>query len=605
MALSPRDDNRQRQWTIRQTLLGGFLLIGLLPACVLAAMNFMKAENGMQSAIQHDLAVQAHTLMTHIDNTLFERFQNAAIWSQLEVMQDVQVQDVDKRLSKFLAKLKSGYGNVYRSIRVTDMAGLVVSSSEASELGVRMGGAELHARKIELGAETLWLSWPKEGAAGHGLLIAAPVMSDFGQRQLGWLSLEFDWHQIETLLDGVAGNNRLVVLLDSQQTGLAASRTLRERGEQWRQLQDWVMPGETEVAFAHEGGKLSASPVMVGMGRGRRSAGLDLTVLVAQSRTIALAPVHQMALWSLGWLALVGLLIVAMAGWTSGIIARPLVMLTRFARDYREDGSVAAPEAYGGAREIGELGDSFRSMIFEIEASRRRLVQASKLAVVGEMSAVIAHEVRTPLGILRSSAQMLRREPGLSSEGRELMGFIESETERLNRLVSTMLDSARPRAIVKRPVDMHILLEKSAAMLSAQMLKHAIRLDHAWDAQNAVIWCDEEQMTQVMLNLLLNAIQILKDGGQIHLSSSGSSESQLTIEIADDGPGVPPMERERIFEAFFFRREGGVGLGLAIVQKIVQAHGGEILVSDSHWGGARFVITLPRGNPGHAKDTVV
>ena len=593
MALTRRNDEGHKRWTIRQTLLGGFLLIGLLPACVLALMDFFKAGDAMQSAIQHDLKVQAGTVMTHIDNTLSERFQNATIWSQLEVMQDLQVQDVDKRLSNFLAKLKLGYGGVYRAIRVVDVRGDIVSSSDVAELGKKMLVNRDDQQRIQQGDVPLWLSWPKGGTDAQRLLIDAPVISAFDKHPLGWLELEFDWRQIESVLDAISGNNSMAVLMDSQRHGLAASRFLREKGGSWREQQNWLTSSVDTALTLQNAGALSPTPVMVGIGKSSDRNGLDLSVLVAQQRSLALAPVHRMAMWSYGWLGLVVFLIVIMAGWISGIIARPLSNLTRFAKSYRSGDAFDMPRILEGAREVGELGESFREMIQEIEASRRRLVQTSKLAVVGEMSSVIAHEVRTPLGILRSSAQVLRREPGLSDEGRELMGFIESETERLNRLVSTMLDSARPRALVKRPVDIHALLEKSATLLSAQMQKQGIYIDYAWHAVNPVFACDEEQMTQVMLNLLLNATQILKDGGRIHLRSY-DSDQHVMIEIADDGPGISPSERERVFEAFFFRREGGVGLGLAIVQQIIQAHGGDIHVQDSSLGGASFLMTLPR-----------
>lgn len=224
-------------------------------------------------------------------------------------------------------------------------------------------------------------------------------------------------------------------------------------------------------------------------------------------------------------------------------------------------------------------------------------MRASKLAVVGEMASVIAHEVRTPLGILRSSAQMLQRESGLSEEGRELVGFIESETERLNRLVSAMLDTARPRAPSYTAVDMHALIGKSIAMLGAQADKHRVSVTTSLAAAKPVIECDAEQLTQVLLNLLMNGLQILDHGGHIELATR-DDDAHLYIEMADDGPGIDPAERTRVFEAFFFKREGGIGLGLAIVQQIVNAHGGEIDAAESRLGGALFRIRLPRKQTG-------
>jgi two-component system sensor histidine kinase HydH len=253
------------------------------------------------------------------------------------------------------------------------------------------------------------------------------------------------------------------------------------------------------------------------------------------------------------------------------------------------------PAAHGG--EVGELTESFVQMVRDIDQSQQNLVRASKLAVVGEMSSVIAHEVRTPLGILRSSAQMLQRETGISEEGRELVGFIESETERLNRLVSAMLDTARPRAPSFGEVDMHGLIEKCIAMLGALAEKKRVAVTASLRAAKPVIECDEEQITQVLLNLLMNGLQILDQGGQIEIATH-DDERELTIEIADDGPGIDPAEWAKVFEAFFFKREGGIGLGLAIVQQIVISHGGEIGAAESRLGGALFRIRLPRKQAG-------
>jgi signal transduction histidine kinase len=130
-------------------------------------------------------------------------------------------------------------------------------------------------------------------------------------------------------------------------------------------------------------------------------------------------------------------------------------------------------------------------------------------------------------------------------------------------------------------------------MLAAQAAKKHIQIEDLLAPGSIVVQSDAEQLTQVILNLLLNAIQILPAGGHVAIASTVEVES-VSIEIADDGPGIAVDDRDRIFEAFFFRREGGVGLGLAVVKQIVDAHGGEIEVGRSQLGGALFTIRLPR-----------
>jgi len=234
-------------------------------------------------------------------------------------------------------------------------------------------------------------------------------------------------------------------------------------------------------------------------------------------------------------------------------------------------------------------------MIRALDQSRQELIRTSKMALLGELAAVLAHEVRTPLGILRSSAQILKRNPGLGAEGQELMRFIESETERLNRLVSTMLDTARPRSPELLDCDLHALLQRCAQMHD---LRHGedgerrpVRLDLA--AAHAAVHADGEQLMQVFFNLLNNAAEAAGPAGRVELATH-ETPGFLCVVCADDGPGVPPELAQRMFDPFVSGRSGGFGLGLAVVRQVVAAHRGEIEVGTSRWGGATFTVKFRR-----------
>lgn len=574
-----------------------FVLVALVPAILLAGLAFVKARAALQAEIEQSLVTQAGAVAADLDKLLFERLQNAAIWSQLEVMQDLQVQDVDRRLSSFLARLREGYGGVYRELSAADPNGRIVASSEPAALGKSVGLFPVW-QQVHLGGTTLDLSLPRAAGPDDAgtLLIRTPIASRFDDALLGELRLRFDWGQVNDILDRAAGDDRMVAVVDAGGRLVAASQSLRKRGLTETDRRDGLkaLP-QKNGAYVLDGTPLDASTVAVGVGRAARFAGFDgvgWRILVVEPLDLALAPIHRMAAVSLMLLGALVIATLVMASWVSAAIARPIVALTEFTRRYRRDGKLTAAPP-GGSGEVEELATAFVDMVAHIDASQRNLVRASKLAVVGEMSSVMAHEVRTPLGIIRSSAQMLQREPGLSPEGREMTGFIESETERLNRLVSTMLDSARPRAPVFVPTDVHVLIHQCLGLLAGQAARKQVQFSEALEAADPVVEMDAEQMNQVLLNLIMNALQILHEGGQVQASTADCGD-ELEIEIADDGPGVAPEERDRIFEAFFFRREGGVGLGLAIVQQIVQAHRGSIVAAESRLGGAVFRIRLPR-----------
>jgi signal transduction histidine kinase len=230
-------------------------------------------------------------------------------------------------------------------------------------------------------------------------------------------------------------------------------------------------------------------------------------------------------------------------------------------------------------------------MIQDLEKSQENLTRAAKLAVVGEMAAAMSHEVRTPLGIMRSSADVLLREPALSADGREVLGFIISETERLNKLVSTLIDAARPRNPNFNPIDLTQLIYRVIALLQSQAQAKQITLEFS-QTEVMTVLADEDQMTQVLMNLLINAIQILPAQGKVALHLEKHTHN-IKLTVVDNGPGIQVDSQSQVFEPFFTQRAGGVGLGLAVVRQIVHAHRGDISYRNSVTGGAEFTIILP------------
>jgi len=278
-------------------------------------------------------------------------------------------------------------------------------------------------------------------------------------------------------------------------------------------------------------------------------------------------------------------------------ITRPLARLTDYANRFVRSSHGKMPPA-DGPEEVREMNLAFAKMMEELALSKENLMRAAKLAVAGEMAAAMSHEIRTPLGILRSSAQLLSREKNLSAEGAEVVTFITTETERLNKLVSTLMDSASPRSPEFSLHDMAALVKHAVAMLRMQANKNQIALEyvtHNHAATNVMVECDGEQITQVVLNLLLNAIQVLPSGGKVRVTLYEAKES-VTVSVADNGVGVSDAQKEQIFDPFFTQRPGGIGLGLAVSKQIVTAHFGSLTVEKSALAdtGADFRMKLPK-----------
>lgn len=546
--------------SIKQLLLLAFLLAGLLPAMLVSFLSFSQASHALRKEILRDLQTLGATVATDVDRVMFERLQNVQSWSQLALMQEVLIGDVDKELSVFLSESQKSYHQEYRALHVVDLQYRAVSSSQAAQIGkilphppvwfsVNVGGRQLQVSNI----------------TQNVLLMTQTIHDSDSQQPIGYLVAEFNWSIISKLLNDAVNQQADAALFDEQSNLLAAS-----------------------IHWSEKRHSLHVSNPVQG------KVGLPgWYVHIERVRSVAVAPVHRLAYVFLALLAatlLFSLLLVRPIG---RAIIQPLENLTRFVRGFHQRTQTLPPKA--GPPELQELAQAFERLIQDLETSQDNLTRAAKLAVVGEMAAAMSHEVRTPLGILRSSADVLLREPNLSTDGHEVLGFIISETERLNKLVSSLIDAARPRTPQFNPLDLTQLIYRVMALLQSQTMAKKITMRFT-QTEVMQVWADQDQMTQVLMNLLMNAIQILPAGGQIALRLE-KLNANMVLTVSDNGPGIQVQDQAQVFEPFFTQRAGGVGLGLAVVRQIVQAHHGEITYRNSEMGGAEFTIVLPMTQP--------
>ncbi len=229
------------------------------------------------------------------------------------------------------------------------------------------------------------------------------------------------------------------------------------------------------------------------------------------------------------------------------------------------------------------------------EADARR---SERLAALGQLSAGLAHEIRNPLGVIKGSAeilsQKLRDSQPLESE---LAGYISSEVNRLNALVARFLDFARPQNLDLHPHNIVEILDRALASAQIQSPHPDVRIERRYASNLPEILADDEFCERVFANLILNAFQAM-DGkpGLLRLSISPESShgtAGVIVTVEDTGPGVPAALREQIFNPFFTSKKDGVGLGLAIVAKIVDDHRGWIRLESDSAPGARFRVFLP------------
>jgi len=231
-------------------------------------------------------------------------------------------------------------------------------------------------------------------------------------------------------------------------------------------------------------------------------------------------------------------------------------------------------------------------LFLRTEASLRR---AERLASMGQMAATVAHEIRNPLGIIKSTADVLKSRFDNKDHPDELFEFIPSEVRRLNRLVSDFLSFARDRELKLEKGDLTHTVQKALAMLHREHPKNAETIQFDGKINNLVISHDADAMIQVFLNLLMNSLDATEGRGAIRVSLASTVErgnDMALLEVADDGPGLP-ASAEKVFEPFFTTKTRGSGLGLAVCKQIVEKHGGKIVAESEKGKGTVMRIYLP------------
>jgi len=227
-----------------------------------------------------------------------------------------------------------------------------------------------------------------------------------------------------------------------------------------------------------------------------------------------------------------------------------------------------------------------------LEAEVRR---REKLAAVGNLAAGVAHEIRNPLSSIRGYAAYFGAKFPPGSEDRQAADIMVREVDRLNRVISELIEFARPSDLRRRPVQLADLAAHAARLTRPDAMARGVTVDLAAAADGPEILADPDRLTQALLNLCLNAIQAMEAGGVMRLSTGMAPDGRAFIEVADTGSGIDPAERDRAFDPYYTTKPRGTGLGLPIAHKIIVAHGGEIRLSKRPEGGTSAMVYLPVG----------
>ncbi len=260
--------------------------------------------------------------------------------------------------------------------------------------------------------------------------------------------------------------------------------------------------------------------------------------------------------------------------------------------------AVVGHELEKRTRELRTRTRELRRSYEELRAAQEELVKKEQLAVVGELAAVIAHEVRNPLAIIGNAVAGLRKQ-GISREDHEtLLAILDEEASRLNRLVGDLLRYARPVNVQRQQFSLEDLVERALGLLKTD--GKAIKVSLEVECHEGRIWGDANLLRQVFDNLVDNAVQAMGAAGTLTVRLRATTEEGVdgvAVDIIDTGEGMDTQVRSRARDPFFTTRPSGTGLGLAIVDRIVDAHGGIFSIDSRSGEGTTVTVFLPHGSP--------
>ncbi|MGD2047180.1 MAG: ATP-binding protein [Gemmatimonadota bacterium] len=535
-------------------LLAGLIVVGTVAVVV--------REYGVGEAREVDeaeaaLDVRAGFAADRLQRALAERRRLVTLWAELETSQDLGVDDIDKRVSLSLADLVSMLGDRTDAV-AGRTGGALLSASDPARLEHLSKDDLPSYAAMALDASTTGVgivAGPDDGA----VVATENVRSQVDGEVLGRIVL---WTPLRSFLASAIPLELGTVEVVAQNGSALA------RGDDITGPSDAYLWGERSVETV--AGRLV---VRVGQSRAEvvddvRAAGRQLLVLAAVFLLLALPTM---------------LLVVQSA--TSG-----LGRLTRAAQelDARDPGPLPTASAWAPS-EVRVLGEAMGSMVERLRDAREELARTESLAAVGVLTKSLAHEIRTPLSVLRAGTEMLQRS-SQSERDREVSEMLQAEVERLSRLVDDLLVFGRPSP--PAPIDMDLAETAASAVeaLEVDAAQNGVSIEFLGD--RTPLRADPDQLRQVAVNLISNAVRACERGGSVVVRSR-LSDGRAVLEVEDDGVGIPAENLDAIWKPLMTTHRSGNGLGLPIVRQLVEAHGGTVEVESVVDSGTRMTVSLP------------
>ena len=281
-------------------------------------------------------------------------------------------------------------------------------------------------------------------------------------------------------------------------------------------------------------------------------------------------------------------------------IQRPMVELQEKIAQVSEGNLDVAVSFSNRNDEIGDLGRNFNHMMQQLRESREeierlhstQMSRAEHMATLGEMAAGLAHEIRNPLAGIAGVIEIIGRDLPSTSPARAVVKDVRQEIVQINRILTDLLETARPHPPQICRSNLNTTVEHAVMLARQQVLSRPIRIELQQAPDLPEVEHDSDQIHQVLLNLLLNAVQSMESAGTVRVEI-GSRDDHASVVVSDTGRGIPPQNLANIFRPFYTTKGNGTGLGLSLARRIVEEHHGRIEVNSEVGKGSKFEVLLP------------
>jgi len=597
-------ERRQKPLSQRLPLVGGLfqrlffhhLILVTVPILILGVVLVGIAQNAIRNTVNQDnleIAARAQgQILAYIDGVV----------RQLELaafeLQRYELEGFDS--DRFLNEARGEKAlEAFRHLYAVDTTGVVVATTNFSARELPSGGLTAVNSVLsgaDLVTEPLMIESPEQTPT---VIMAVPLKS-FGET-IGALVVEVNAEDIWTTIDDIkVGDSGSAFLVDQEGTVIAhQDKSVVIRLTDYSELESVqrALRGERgmkdlEIA---DPGNPEGEPMMAAF-TPIESAGLRWGLIIHRPLAEVRAYTARMQL-QIAVLTLVGiaLALISTLVYTRRLV-RPIGALLEGANRLSK-GDLQYKIPVAGRDELGTLATEFNLMAEQLAQIQQRLRRVEHLDTIARFSSVVAHEIRNPLNAMQINLHLLGERVG--TEEQEYLDVISGEIHRLENLVREFQTISRPPALSPQKTNMNDLLEDIVSLQRGTAAAQGVKLEVDFDPDLPVISVDRNRITQAALNVILNALQAMPNGGRLSISTRREEEllGEVTITVSDTGEGIPEEDLPHVFDFYYTSRDSGSGLGLSIAHRIIYEHGGQVNIISSIEKGTTILITLPSEPP--------